>query len=97
MSHPKYRTRLLLACVATGAAIASMITPPAANAVPGQCGGGGFAGNGGSFCDTDAWADGSFWHQESVCVLGFCGANAFRACAVPGGRVPTDSDPATPC
>lgn len=72
-------------------------TVASAQALPGQCGGGGFLGSGGSFCDYDAWPDGSFMHYERVCVLGFCGNNTFRACGVPGGRVPTDSDPATPC
>lgn len=68
-----------------------------AEALPGQCGGGYGAGSGGEFCDYDAWPDGSFMHRERVCVLGFCGTNTFRACHVPGGRVATDNDPATPC
>lgn len=70
---------------------------PSANALPGQCGGGYAGGNGGEFCDTEPWADGSFMHTERVCVLGFCGTNRFRACHVPGGRVATDNDPNTPC
>ncbi len=74
-----------------------------AQAVPGQCGGGYALGHGGEFCDSAAWPDGSFWHQERVCVFGICGSNGFRAChvdngpGVPAGRVPTDNDPGTPC
>jgi len=85
----------LMAAAALGVGPVSMI--PAAHAVPGQCAGGYALGNGGAFCDFDAWPDGSFMHWERVCVLGFCGENTFRACPVPGGRVPADYDPNTPC
>jgi|GEM_PF-3213429 len=73
-------------------------TVAVSRALPGQCAVGyGPLGNGGGFCDTDPWPDGSFMHWERVCVLGFCGENSFRACHVPGGRVPTDYDPRTRC
>lgn len=99
-------TRRMLTLVAVGGLIAAgamVATADPADALPGQCGGGYGLGNGGTYCDFDAWPDGSFMHQETVCVLGFCGTNAFRACHAPGapgmpaGRVPTDSDPSTPC
>lgn len=70
---------------------------PTAQALPGQCGGGGAIGFGGGFCDGAAWSDGSFYHCETVVVFGIGGTNCFQACPIPGGRVPTDSDPATPC
>lgn len=77
--------------------LAAGVFSPSASALPGQCGGGYGGGHGGEFCDYDLWPDGSFMHYERVCVFGFCGNNTFRACHVEGGRVPTDSDPATPC
>lgn len=96
--RPRRLRRILVAAsaviVLTGTAIGFATR---ADAAPGQCGGGYGAGSGGEFCDYDAWPDGSFMHRERVCVLGFCGTNTFRACHVPGGRVATDSDPATPC
>ena len=97
--RPHRLRRILIAAsaviVLAGAAIGLATR---ADAVPGQCGGGGFGGNGGNFCDWDGWSDGSFMHRETVCVLGFCGTNTFRACDDGhGGRVPTDNDPATPC
>lgn len=70
---------------------------PQANALPGQCGGGGAFGFGGGFCDGPPWPDGSFYHCESLVLFGIGGSNCFQACPIPGGRVPTDSDPATPC
>ena len=99
------RLRRSLALAGLGALAATgIITATPAEALPGQCGGGYFGGHGGEFCDSAAWPDGSFWHQERVCVFGICGSNGFRACHVPpgpngepAGRVPTDNDPATPC
>lgn len=72
---------------------------PSAAAVPGQCGGGGFIGYG-SFCDSDGWSDGSFWH----CVGGggpfAWGSTCNRVCDSPRGNpMPplTDNDPNTKC
>lgn len=93
--------RLVLAAAAlavVGGIGGAAILAPKAEAVPGQCGGGYGMGSGGEFCDSQPWPDGSFLHYERVCVLGFCGANTFRACDDGnGGRFPTDNDPATPC
>lgn len=93
------RLRTLLGALAVGGMLAyvALLFAPVSEALPGQCAGGGAFGSGGSFCDFDAWPDGSFMHRETVCVMGFCGTNQFRACHVPGGRIPTDTDPATPC
>lgn len=105
LSKPSHKQRALIA--AAGAVVTAwgfgVLAPAVADAVPGQCGGGYGLGNGGSFCDSYPWPDGSFQHTETVCVLGFCGTNTFRACHTPGvngspaGRVPTDYDPNTPC
>lgn len=96
MSMSAFRIRILALAATCGVAIGVLLAPDV-GAIPGQCAGGYGAGSGGQFCDYDAWPDGSFAHWERVCVLGFCGENTFRACHVPGGRVPTDYDPATPC
>lgn len=91
--------RRLLAMVAAGAVLAAtgLAWARQADASPGQCGGGGFIG-GGSFCDSDPWADGSFQH----CVTGWgpfaWGSQCMRVCDN-GTPLPpvTDNDPSTPC
>lgn len=57
-------------------------------ALPGQCGSGIAFGSGGGFCDGPPRADGSWYHCESVYVLGFGGTNCFYV-----RPVPVDVDP----
>nr|WP_081288693.1 hypothetical protein [Mycolicibacterium conceptionense] len=59
-----------------------------ANAAPGQCGSAIVGGNGGGFCDYPPRPDGTWYHCESVYVLGFGGTNCFYV-----RPVPTDVDP----
>ena len=50
----------------------------AAPAQAAPCGGGMALGNGGSQCDSEPYADGSFDRCVSVYVLGFGGWNCYR-------------------
>lgn len=76
--------------LAVGAALATtaMIVVPAAQASPGQCGQGYGGGSGGGFCDGIPQADGSWYHCETVYVMGFGGTNCFWV-----RPVPLDVDP----
>lgn len=83
------RVRALLALIAASAVATAAILAPHAEAVPGQCSygsGGGFGGGG--FCDGPPRADGSWYHCETVYVLGFGGSNCFFV-----RPVPLDVDP----
>jgi hypothetical protein len=87
------RKKLLALAGATvlGAALAAGIYAPSAQALPGQC----VNTPWGGFCDSYAWADGSFQHCQGA--LGF--SSCFQACHDPVSNtaVPTDLDPRTPC
>lgn len=72
------------AIVFSGAAIVT----PVANAAPGQCGQGYAMGSGGGFCDGPPRPDGTWYHCESVYVLGIGGTNCFNV-----RPVPLDIDP----
>lgn len=65
---------LLAALVGVGLAIA---TPALAHA-EGCSGAHGPMGNGGSYCDTDFWPDGSYMHCVTVNVFGFGGQQCNR-------------------
>ncbi|OBK09047.1 hypothetical protein [Mycolicibacterium conceptionense] len=82
--------RRFLAAVAAGAVLAGTGIGYAghANAAPGQCGSAIVGGNGGGFCDYPPRPDGTWYHCESVYVLGFGGTNCFYV-----RPVPTDVDP----
>lgn len=81
--------RALLAALAVGASIGAMlIASPDANAAPGQCGNAVVFGSGGGFCDYPPRADGTWYHCETVYVLGFGGTNCFYV-----RPVPVDVDP----
>jgi len=86
----------LAASVVLGAGIAaSVVHASPAAALPGQC----ITSPFGGFCDSTAWADGSFNHCESTGWGGFSYSNCFQACHDPvsARAVPTDLDPTTPC
>jgi hypothetical protein len=61
---------------------------PEVHASPGQCGQGYALGSGGGFCDGPMLPDGTWFHCESVYVLGFGGTNCFYV-----RPVPLDVDP----
>lgn len=54
-----------------------------AHATPGQCGAAIVGGSGGGFCDGPPAPDGTWYHCESVYVLGFGGQNCFWVRPVP--------------
>ena len=59
-----------------------------ADAAPGQCGNAVVFGSGGGFCDYPPQPDGTWYHCETVFVMGFGGTNCFYV-----RPVPTDVDP----
>lgn len=74
-----------LALIGFGALIAAgSLATPQAHAAPGACvygQGGGFGGGG--YCDGPMQANGTFYHCETVYVLGFGGTNCFFVRPVP--------------
>ena len=78
----------LLAWFGAAIAAASILLAQPAHALPGQCGYGGAFGSGGGFCDSPPGPDGTWYHCESVYVMGFGGTNCFYV-----RPVPTSVDP----
>jgi hypothetical protein len=79
----KNEMKKILAAGATLAAASLLALAPVGHASPGQCGQGYAGGNGGGFCDGPPRADGSWYHCETVYVLGFGGTNCFWVRPVP--------------
>ena len=77
--------KLFCAVIAT---VGLLFNPIPAQANPGQCQQGFAGGNGGGFCDGPIQRDGTFYHCETVYVMGFGGTNCFYV-----RPVPTDVDP----
>ena len=69
----------------TAAAIigAALYFSAPSHATPGQCGQGFGFGSGGGFCDYPPRPDGTWYHCETVYVLGFGGTNCFNVRPVP--------------
>ena len=83
------KNNTVLASLAAVAAVGSMLlASPEAEAMPGQCGQGFAFGSGGGFCDYPPRPDGTWYHCETVYVLGLGGTNCFYV-----RPVPTNVDP----
>lgn len=80
------QVRRILALLWLGAVLmfaSALILLPKSDASPGQCGQGFGFGSGGGFCDYPARPDGTWYHCETVYVLGFGGTNCFNVRPVP--------------
>lgn len=79
---------VMVTLAAVAAAGSMLLASPEAEAMPGQCGQGFAFGSGGGFCDYPPRPDGTWYHCETVYVLGFGGTNCFYV-----RPVPTNVDP----
>ena len=84
-------TAILRTALATAALATALLSPPSAQALPGQCWNSPFGG----FCDGMPLADGSYQNCVTFGSSSYCQ----QVCHDPvtNRAVPTDMDPETPC